>query len=129
MTAMTENEVLRKLRSILADSLGVDEDIVTVEARLVDDLGAESIDYLDIGFRMEKAFGISIKPNEMLLGDSPSEEFLQNGKITDAGLADLRRRMPHVCFDKLERNRDIKDFRNVFTVDSLVKFVIMRMSR
>jgi acyl carrier protein len=125
-TTTTETEVFEKMRTVLAESLGVDEELVVHEARLADDLGADSLDYLDISFRMEKAFGFPIKPNEMFLGDSPSEEFVQNGKITDAGLAELRRRMPHVDFERLDGDRDIKNFRGVFTVDTLVKFVLSR---
>jgi acyl carrier protein len=126
---MTENDVFWKIRGILADSLGVEEDIVTREASLEDDLGAESIDYLDVAFRMERAFGISIKPEELLVADSPSEEFLENGRISDAGMAELRRRMPHVQLDRLEQSRDLKDFRRLITVDSLVKFTETKIKR
>ena len=125
---MTEREVFEKIRDILANALGIEPEAVTSEARLTDDLGAESIDFLDIGFQMEKAFGIPIKPNEMLLGDSPSEEYVQNGKVTATGLAELRRRMPHARLDRLEETHDVRDFRGIFTVDSLVQFVMARIS-
>jgi acyl carrier protein len=125
---MTEDEIYEKVRGILVDSLGVDEELVTREARLADDLGADSLDYLDIAFHMEKAFGISIRLNEMLLGDAPSEEFVRDGRITDAGLAELRRRMPHLRLDRLEASRDIKDFRQVFTVEALVQFMALKLN-
>ena len=104
---MTENEVFEKLRGVLSNSLGVESELVTPEARITDDLGAESIDYLDIAFQTEKTFGIPIKPDEMLLGASPDERYVRDGKITDAGLEELRRRMPHVCFDRVEEDRDV----------------------
>lgn len=120
---MTQDEVYQKLRTLLANSLAIDEEMVTPDARIINDLGAESIDFLDIAFQAEKVFGIRIKPNDMLLGDSPSEEYVLDGQITDAGLVELRRRMPHVCFDELEQNRDIRNVQSVLTVDSLVQFI------
>lgn len=125
---LTENEIYEKVREVLVESLGVDAELVTREACLSDDLGADSLDYLDIAFRMEKTFGVSIKLNEMLLGDSPSEELVREGRITDAGLAELRRRMPHLRLDRFEASRDIKDFRQVFTVDALVQFVRLKLN-
>jgi acyl carrier protein len=124
----TEGEIFEKVQGILAESLAVEPELVTPEARITDDLGAESIDYLDIAFRMEKCFGISIKPHEMLLGDSPDDRFIEDGKITDAGLEELRRRMPHVCLDRLEQDRDVRNFQSIFTADSLAKFVAARLA-
>jgi acyl carrier protein len=125
---LTENEIYEKVREVLVESLGVDAELVTREACLSDDLGADSLDYLDIAFHMEKAFGVPIKLNEMLLGDSPSEEFVRDGRITDAGLAEVRRRMPHLRLDRFEASRDIKDFRQVFTVDALVQFMRLKLN-
>ena len=119
---ITESEVYRKIQKIVAEALGVEEEEVTPEARLTDDLGAESIDYLDIAFRMEKAFGIEIRANEMLMGDFLTGQYVQDGKVTDAGIEELRKRLPHVNLDVLERSRDVGDFRSVFTVDALVRF-------
>ena len=61
-------EVFEKVRAALVDALGGDDDEVTPEATMVGDLGAESIDFLDIVFKLEKAFGISI-PREELFPD------------------------------------------------------------
>ena len=62
---MTEEEVFEKVRDVLVDALGVDDDEVTPEAKLEADLGAESIDYLDITFQLEKAFDIKIPRGEL----------------------------------------------------------------
>jgi len=123
-----ESEIFEKVREILVNSLGVEPEAVTPDARITDDLGAESIDYLDIAFQTEKAFGIPIKPNEMLLGESPDERYVRDGKITEAGLEELRRRLPHASFDRLEQTRDVRDFQSIFTVDSLVQFVAARVA-
>ena len=91
---MTRDEIQKKVQDILADSLGVDEDEVTPQAVLRDDLGAESIDYLDIQFRLEKAFGIKIEKGEMFnpeLANDPN--FVQGGNITAQGIAQLKSRI------------------------------------
>ena len=118
-----EDIVYRQIQPILVDELGVDEEEVVPDARLTDDLGAESIDYLAIQFRIQQVFGIKIEPNEMLMGDAPADQFVQDGKITDAGMAELRRRLPHARLDLLDQSRQVSDFRSVFTVDALVRFV------
>jgi acyl carrier protein len=120
---LTESEIYTKVQRAVADALAVDEEEVTPDARLTEDLGAESIDFLDIAFNLEKAFGITIKPNEMLTGNIVSEQYVGEGRITDAGMEELRRRLPHGNFEVLERSRAVKDFLSVFTVEALVRFV------
>ena len=88
------------------------------------DLGAESIDFLDIVFRLEKAFSIKIEQGalfpENVLNDP---DYVVDGKVTDNGMAELRQRLPHANLDKFEQSRSIDDFPNVFTVEAIVKFV------
>lgn len=121
---MTQDEVLGKVQQVLVDALGVDDDEVTLDATLVDDLGAESIDFLDIVFRLEKAFGIKIDQNELfpeaLLNDP---QYVQGGKVTDAGLSELKKRLPHLDFSAFEQSRDVAAFSGLFTVEAIVKFV------
>ncbi|KPJ70812.1 MAG: acyl carrier protein [Planctomycetes bacterium DG_20] len=94
--ALSRDEIMEKVREALVDALGVDEDEVLPEARIGGDLGAESIDYLDIVFRLEKAFNIKI-PRGDLFPDNilTSDEFVQDGKLTAKGLDELKARMPH----------------------------------
>lgn len=122
--AMTYDEVFEKTQDVLEDALGVDKDEVTAEAKLVEDLGAESIDFLDIVFRLEKEFGIKIDQSE-LFPDSVLNDpkYVQDGKVTDEGMAELRKRMPHADLDEFDGDRTIENFSNVFTVDTVVKFV------
>ncbi|MEX2673259.1 MAG: acyl carrier protein, partial [Phycisphaeraceae bacterium] len=63
--AMTQDEVFEKVQEVLVDALGVDDDEVVADATLTGDLGAESIDFLDIVFRLEKAFDIKISQGEL----------------------------------------------------------------
>jgi len=90
-----EEEVFSKVQVCLVDALGVEEDEVTPDATLAGDLGAESIDYLDIIFRIEKAFGIKIDRTEMFPEDIFSNpDYVADGRLTPEGLALLKERMP-----------------------------------
>src|SRR5690606_40800204 len=93
----TSEEVFEKVRETLVDALGVDEDEVTREATLIGDLGAESIDFLDIVFRLEKNFDIKIPRGELFPENlaGADTEFVQDGVVTEKGIAELRARMPH----------------------------------
>jgi len=123
--AMSRDEIMQQVREVLIDALGVDDDEVTAEATLMGDLGAESIDFLDIVFRLEKAFGIKIPreelfPAENLMNDS---EFVHNGKLTEKGLAELREKMPHTDITAFERDPDINKLADLFTVNAIVNYV------
>jgi acyl carrier protein len=123
----SQSEIFEKVRTVLTEALGVDEEEVTSEATLVGDLGAESIDFLDIVFRLEKAFDIKISrtdlfPEEVLT----SAEYVQNGKVNAAGIAELKKRVPFVNLDKFAANPNVKDFGMVLTVQDMVRFVEMK---
>src|SRR5476649_144042 len=91
LMAMTKDEVFNKVKEVLTAALAVDDDEVTPEAKLSEDLGAESIDYLDITFQLEKAFNIKIPKGELLPDNLFSNpEFVQNGKMTAKGIAELK---------------------------------------
>ena len=125
---MTDDEVFEKVRTVLEDALGVDEDEVTKDATLVGDLGAESIDFLDIVFRLEKAFDIKIDQSELFPDNVLNDPaYVQDGKVTDEGLALLKERMPHANLAGFEGSRDVEEFPNVFTVDAVTKFVQLRI--
>lgn len=123
------DEVFSKVQQVLVDALGVDDDEVTPEATLSGDLGAESIDYLDITFRLEKAFGIKIEQSEMIPDSVLNDpQYVQDGKVTDAGMAELRQRLPHADLDAFDQDRQVANFTNVFTVDTLVRFVQAKLT-
>ncbi len=121
---MTKDEVFAKVREVLEEALGVDEDEVTPQATLGGDLGAESIDYLDIVFRLEKAFGIKISQAELMADNVLSDpQYVQDGKVTDLGMSELRKQLPHADLDAFDASRQVDEFPNIFTVESMVKFV------
>src|ERR1035441_122721 len=103
--ALSRDEIYKKVQGVLIDALGVDEEEVTPTAVIKDDLGAESIDFLDIMFRLEKAFGIKIPRGEMMpenLQNDPN--FVQNGMVTPAGIAELKKKMGHSDFAEFEKD-------------------------
>ena len=120
----SQEEVLEKVTAALVDALGVDDDEVTPEATMVGDLGAESIDFLDIVFRLEKAFGIEIPRSELFPEDIlTNAEYVKEGKVTDAGVAELKKRMPFADLSKFETNPLVQDFGNLLTVNDLCRYV------
>ena len=120
----TKEEVFSKVQTALVDALGVDEDEVTPEATLVGDLGAESIDFLDIVFRLEKAFDIKIPRAELFPEDIlTNAQYVQNGKVTSDGLSQLRKRMPFVDLSKFEANPSVQEFGNLLTVQDMCRYV------
>ena len=126
MTVMTisREEIYDKVRAVLVDALGVDEGDVTPQAVVRDDLGAESIDFLDISFRLEKAFGIKIGKGEMMPENVATDpNFVQNGKITPAGIAELKKRMPHSDFSAFEKDPTVENMSKLFTVDAIVNYI------
>jgi len=120
----TKEEIFEKIQVALVDALGVDDDEVTAEATLVRDLGAESIDFLDIVFRLEKAFDIKIPRGELFPEDVLTDsQYVQDGKVTEEGLAELRKRMPFANLDKFAENPVVQDFGNVLTVADMCGFI------
>ncbi len=122
---MSRDEIFKEVRDLLVDALGVDDDEVTAEATLMGDLGAESIDFLDIVFRLEKAFGIKIPREELFPAENllNNPEFVNNGKLTEKGLTELKNKMPYTDFTAFEKDPDINKLGDFFTVNTIVNYV------
>jgi acyl carrier protein len=122
--AMAREDIYSKVKAVLVDALGVDDDEVTPTSVIRDDLGAESIDFLDIIFRLEKTFGIKIPKGEMMpenLANDPN--IVQNGVVTPQGIASLKQRMPHSNFAEFEKDPQLENMSKLFTVDAIVNYV------
>jgi len=126
----TTDEIFAKVQETLVDALGVDDDEVTPEATLVGDLGAESIDFLDIVFRLEKNFDIKIPRGELFPENlaSADSSFVQDGKVTSEGIEELRKKMPHADIDKLAEDPKVENIQDLFTVQMIVKFIEAKLS-
>ncbi|MEX1224878.1 MAG: acyl carrier protein [Pirellulales bacterium] len=125
----TQEEIFEKVQAALCDALAVDEEEVTPDATLVGDLGAESIDFLDIVFKLEKSFDIKIPRGELFPEDILTDgEFVEDGKINEKGLAKLRERMPFANLDAIEENPNVQDFANNLTVQDMCNYVATKVA-
>ncbi|MCA9065209.1 MAG: acyl carrier protein [Planctomycetaceae bacterium] len=122
-------EIFDKVRETLCDALGVDDDEVTGEATLIGDLGAESIDFLDIVFRLEKNFDIKIPRGELFPENLASADsgFVVDGKVTEDGIAQLREKMPHADIDSFVDDPQVSKIQDLFTVDMICRFIASRV--
>jgi len=121
----SQEEIYQKVSATLVEALNVDEEEIKPTSTLQGDLGAESIDFLDIVFRLEREFGIKIPrgelfPEAIFQGDP---EFVQNGKVTDKGLSELRAKMPFADLSTFEKNPELSGISNLFTVEMIARYI------
>jgi acyl carrier protein len=121
----SQEEIYTKVSATLVEALNVDEEEIQPTATLQGDLGAESIDFLDIVFRLEREFGIKIPrgelfPESIFQGDP---EFVQDGRVTDKGLAELRQRMPFADLSGFEQNPEVSAIGDLFTVGMVTRYI------
>ena len=121
----TQDEIYSKVSATLVEALNVDEEDIQPTSTLQGDLGAESIDFLDIVFRLEREFGIKIPrgelfPESIFQGDP---DFVANGRVTAKGLEELRTRMPFADLDQFEQNPDLSNLSDLFTVDLITRYL------
>jgi len=125
----SEEEILDKVRGTLVDALGVDDDEVTPSATLIGDLEAESIDFLDIVFRLEKSFDIKIPRGELFPENLASADsgFVAGGKVTAEGLEELRRKMPYADLDSFAKDPVVSRISDLYTVGMIARFIAARL--
>jgi acyl carrier protein len=136
--ALSRDEIFVKVQGVLVDALGVDEDEVTPTATLREDLGAESIDFLDIVFRLEKAFTTDpAKPFKIPRGELFPEDLeslrndptlVKDGKITPAGMTELKKRMPYANFTEFEKNPEVEEAQSLLTTDTIVNYMAAKLN-
>ena len=122
---LSREQIFQQVQEVLVDALGVDNEEVTPQATLMGDLGAESIDFLDIVFRLEKAFSIKIPREELFPAETlmTNPEYVTNGKLTAKGLEELRQKMKHTDITSFEKDPDINKLGNLFTVNAIVNYL------
>src|SRR5437764_1991798 len=121
----TQEEIYTKVSATLVEALNVDEEEIQPTSTLQGDLGAESIDFLDIVFRLEREFAIKIPrgelfPESIFQGDP---DFVQNGRVTDKGLSELRARMPFADLSSFEANPEVGHISDLFTVELITRYI------
>jgi len=124
-----KEEIIKKVTDSLVEALGVDEEEVKLGSSLTEDLGAESIDFLDIIFRLEKTFNIKIPRGDLfpenILNNS---EYVKEGRLTEAGLRKLREKYPYADFSNIGENSEVSRLGSLFTVGMIVEYVASRLA-
>jgi len=124
----SQSEIKNQVREALVEALGIDDDEIVAEAVLTKDLGAESIDFLDIIFRLEKAFNLKIPRDDIFPHSIVSNrEFVENGKLKPAGLHALKDKYPYLNTHGLETKLDSFDMQDLFTVSMLESYIAHRL--
>ncbi|MFO0783425.1 MAG: phosphopantetheine-binding protein [Phycisphaerales bacterium] len=132
---IARSEIEQKVTEVLENALGADAEDITPEATLTEDLGAESIDFLDIQFQLEKKFSTPEKPFKIEQGELFPENMMSNpdyvkdGRFTDAGMALLKEKMPHVDLSVFDADRNVKGLAKIFTVKSLCDFIQLKLNK
>ena len=128
MAVAGREEIFDKVKEVLEYALGADPEEITMNATLIGDLGAESIDFLDISFKLEQEFDIKINQGELFPENLMQDDSLVvDGKLTDKALGMLKERMPHVDSSSFEADPRVDQMSEVFTVGSLVDFIERKM--
>jgi acyl carrier protein len=128
--AVTQDEIMAvypKVAETMADALGCDVEDIEPDVSLIEGLDAESIDFLDMVFRLERAFKIKIprgKIVENARGDLPESEFEQNGIVTEKGLVQLRDYLSEVPADRFRTPMKVADIPRLFTPTTFCKLVV-----
>ncbi len=123
---MNEEQIYARVVDAFCEALGLDEDEVERTSLVIDDLGAESLDFLDIAFRLERAFGIKIPRGQIQKAaeEQAGEAFEVEGKLTEAGAAALRDALPESPQDKIQAGFPVRDIPRLFTVETFLNLVL-----
>ncbi len=130
---ITKDEILAvypKVAQTMADALGCDADQVALDVPLIEGLDAESIDFLDIVFRLERAFKVKIprgKIVEEARGELPEEEFERKGYVTEVGLQRLKDFLSEVPAHRFRSPMKVADIPRLFTPETFCKVVVRAM--
>src|SRR5437588_11064028 len=127
----TQDEIYSKVSATLVEALNVDEEDIKPTATLQGDLGAESIDFLDIVFRLEREFGIRIPrgelfPESVFQGDP---DFVRDGRVTEQGMGEPRSRMPYADLSAFDQDRRLTAVADLFTVGLVVRYVACKLGQ
>jgi acyl carrier protein len=128
---MTEHEICERLKPLLVEVLGVSPEKIKPQSVLVSDLGAESIDLLDLSFRIEETFNVTIEANEIERAAAerlPGGVYEKDGRLTDEALAELRQSLPELNPAKLVTGLRKMDLPSLLTVQFFVNLVARKLT-
>lgn len=127
---ITKEEIMAVYPTVaatIADALGCEPEDVQLDVSLIEGLDAESIDFLDLVFRLERAFKVKIPRGKIVedaRGDLPEAEFEQKGVVTEAGLARLKAFLTEVPADRFKTPLKVADVPRLFTAETFCKLVV-----
>ncbi|MBA2657759.1 MAG: acyl carrier protein [Tatlockia sp.] len=124
---MNVDSIYPKVQKIIADVLVIDEEEVSLNSRLISDLGAESIDFLDLVFQLEKEFAIKIPRGQLeknARGDLAEDEFEKSGVLTAKGLEALKNYLSEVPEGQFKANMKVNEIPLLFTVETFCKLIV-----
>lgn len=125
----TNQDIVKNVKAIISQALKVEEQKISLHSSLIKDLGAESIDFLDIVFRLEKTFKIKIPKGELfpekLLTDA---RFVKDGQITSAGIEELKKRIPNAPWEEFSKNPQVANLGDIFTVGMIVDYLTEKLA-
>ncbi len=127
---ITKDEIMAvypKVAQTMADALGCEVEQVVLTVPLIEGLDAESIDFLDIVFRLERAFKVKIPRGKIVedaRGDLPEAEFERKGYVTEVGLQRLREHLGEVPADRFRAPMKVADIPRLFTPETFCKVVV-----
>ena len=125
-----EQEIFLKIQETLAGAIGVDREEIRPDASLTRDLGAESIDFIDIIFRLEKTFDIKIPSGELFPGNILNDErFVKEGRVTAAGLSELKVKVPYLDLDSFSKDPQVSKLAEHFTVQMIIRYIQDRLGK
>ncbi len=128
---MTEKDIFERLKPLLVEVLGVAPERIRPESVLMGDLGAESIDLLDLSFRVEETFNVTIESNEIEREAGkrlPGGVYEKDGRLTDEALAEIRKALPELEGGKLVSGLRKMDLPSLLTVEFFVKLISRKLT-
>ncbi|OQA56124.1 MAG: Acyl carrier protein [Candidatus Omnitrophica bacterium ADurb.Bin277] len=125
-----DNAIFKKVQETLAGALGVEASEVVPEASLKRDLGAESIDFIDIIFRLEKSFDLKIPANDLFPSHIFTDErFVREGMVTPEGIHELRTKLPYLELGDFERDPQVSKLADYFTVKMILRYLEEKLGK
>jgi acyl carrier protein len=127
----TSEQIYEKVVRVLAELLYVEESELTPTATLQGDLGAESIDFLELLFRLEEEFGIDIPDGELFPRSvfQDNSNFVREGHVTDQGMNELRSSMPYADLGVFDHDRRLSNATDLFTVGLVARYVTWKLGQ
>lgn len=123
-------ENFQKVVETLSGALGIDKNDIRPDSSLVRDLGAESIDFIDVIFRLEKTFDIKIPSGDLFPGHVLNDErFVKDGKVTPEGLIELKAKVPYLDVDTFSKDPQVSNLSDFFTVQMIMNYLQDRLSK